>query len=139
MKLLLQDNRVNPSDDFNCAIRWASQTGRIEIVKLLLQDNRVNPADNSNSAIRWASRYGHIKIVKLLLQDNGVNPADNSNCAIRWASEKGHIEIVKLLIPYIDISTITDEKIINLAQEIIKTKKISEDNKVENNETKKKN
>ena len=40
VKLLLQDPRVDPSDQNNEAIRWVSRYGRVEVVKLLSQDPR---------------------------------------------------------------------------------------------------
>ena len=40
VKLLLQDPRVDPSDENNLAIRLASFYGYIEVVKLLSQDPR---------------------------------------------------------------------------------------------------
>ena len=129
VRLLLQDNRVDPSADNNYAIRKASENGHTEIVKLLLQDYRVNPADVNNYAICSTSLNGHTEIVKLLLQDNRVN-SSNLNGVIVWASGKNHTEIVKLLIPFIDISKIKNEKIINLFKEINKekTKVIKMDN-----------
>jgi len=42
VKLLLQDERVDPSDNNNWAIQMASKNGHIEVVKLLLQDKRVS-------------------------------------------------------------------------------------------------
>ena len=41
VKLLLQDSRVDPSNDNNSAIRHASRNGYHKVVKLLLQDPRV--------------------------------------------------------------------------------------------------
>ena len=41
VKILLQDNRVDPSDRNNYAIQCAMENGHIEIVKLLLKDKRV--------------------------------------------------------------------------------------------------
>src|SRR3990170_2153039 len=69
VKLLLQDLRVDPSDQSNDAIIWASQSGHVEIVKLLLQDPRVDPSGKDNKAIGFAISLGHIEVVKLLLQD----------------------------------------------------------------------
>ena len=44
VKLLLTDNRVDPSDDDNLAIIWAASRGHHEVVKTLLADNRVDPS-----------------------------------------------------------------------------------------------
>jgi hypothetical protein len=42
--MLLQDNRVDPSEDDNYAIRFAHQNGYKEIVDMLLKDSRVDPS-----------------------------------------------------------------------------------------------
>ena len=98
IKILLQDIKVDPSDQHNIAIIWASIKGLLDVAKLLLQDPRVDPSDQHNDAIIFASKYGHIKIVKLLLQDPRVDPSDQNNWSIRWASTNGHTEIFKLLL-----------------------------------------
>src|SRR3972149_2705194 len=77
VKLLLQDTRVDPSDQNNAAILLASGSGHIEVVKLLLQDTRVDPSDQNNLAFRWASQKGYVKIVELLLQDPRVKKIEN--------------------------------------------------------------
>jgi ankyrin repeat protein len=98
VRLLLSDNRVDPSDDGNCAIKLASRNGHVEVVRLLLSDNRVDPSAGNNYAIQSASYKGCIEVVQLLLSDNRVDPSDDDNCAIRWASSKGHDEVVQLLL-----------------------------------------
>ena len=118
VKLLLQNSKVNPSLDDNYAINFASVNGHLEIVKILLQDKRVNPSDDNNFAIKYASSNGHIDVVKLLLQDTRVDPTFDNNFAITCASKNGHIDVVKLLIPKVDISKITDQKILDLALEM---------------------
>ncbi len=109
IKVLLEDSRVNPSDDNNKAIQLASENGHLEVVKLLLEDKRVDPSANYNRAIQMASHKGYEKIVKLLLEDIRVDPSDDDNLAIRWASDRqnyaiqlasegGHLEVIKLLL-----------------------------------------
>ena len=66
LKLLLQDPRVDPSDDDNYAIRWTSYNGHTECVRLLLQDPRVDPSARANDAIQGASENGHTECVRLL-------------------------------------------------------------------------
>ncbi len=126
IKVLLTDQRADPSIDDNSAIRKASENGHTEIVKLLLADpypyilivanqaasvddhtyfeqllvadKRVDPSSKNNKAIRMASKNGNIEVVKLLLADQRVDPSDPNNEAIRWASDGGHLEVVKLLL-----------------------------------------
>lgn len=40
VRLLLQDERVDPSAADNYAIRWASENGHTEVARLLLHDGR---------------------------------------------------------------------------------------------------
>ncbi len=98
IKVLLTDQRADPSADDNSAIRKASENGHTEVVKLLLEDKRVDPSVDNNYAIRWASIKGHIEIMKLLIEDQRVDPSADNNYAIRWASVRGHLEVVKLLL-----------------------------------------
>ena len=49
---LLLDKKIDPSTNYNEAIRYASKWGHIEVVKLLLQDKRVDPFVWNNCAIR---------------------------------------------------------------------------------------
>src|SRR3990172_3508532 len=41
---LLEDDRVDPSDNDNYAIRWASLKGYLNVVNKLLEDDRVDPS-----------------------------------------------------------------------------------------------
>ena len=110
---LIQDPRVDPSDQVSHAIRWGSGHDRIAIVKMLLQDPRVDPSANDNDAIREASSQGHNEIAKMLLQDPRVDPSANNNEAIRLASREGHIEILRMLLqdPRVDPSDEDNEAI----------------------------
>jgi ankyrin repeat protein len=98
VELLLNDSRVDPSDDNNQAIRKACCFGHYKIVELLLNDSRVDPSANYNEAIRKACCYGYFEIVKILLNDSRVDPSDDDNQAIRKACCYGDYEIVKLLL-----------------------------------------
>jgi hypothetical protein len=97
--LLLQDERVDPSDsDNNWAIRCASTNGHIEIVNLLLQDPRVDPSADNNSSIQYASDGGHLEVVERLLQDSRVDPSAEDNYSIQHASEGSHLAVVERLL-----------------------------------------
>src|SRR3990172_5141711 len=72
IKILLQDIKVDPSDQHNIAIIWASIKGLLDVAKLLLQDPRVDPSDQGDRAIILARNNRHIKVVELLLQDPRV-------------------------------------------------------------------
>ena len=73
VRLLLADERVDPSADNNLLIREAENNNRVEIVKLLLADERVDPASNNNYAVRVAREKGYFEVVELLLNDPRVN------------------------------------------------------------------
>ena len=52
VKLLLNDKRVDPSDDNNWAIKLASQNGHVDIVNLLWQDQRIkNSLENDDKEL----------------------------------------------------------------------------------------
>ena len=127
VKLLLQDGRANPafidkSEALYTPIEIASQNGYTDIVELLLKDSRSNPNVCNCLSLYEASKCGYIKIVELLLQDPRVNPNVGQNRAICVAACNGHIEIVKLLAKKIDVSTITNQQVLD----IIKPKSESE-------------
>jgi len=66
VKLLLTCPGVDPTDDNNCAIRWASQSGYTEVVKLLLTCPGVDPTAENNHAIQNASAGGHIELIIII-------------------------------------------------------------------------
>ena len=106
IQTLLADPRVDPSDQDNSAIRWASLNGRLEVVRLLLADPRVDPSALGNEAIKWACKEGNIPIVQALLSDPRVDPSDQDNQAVVWASGDGDVGVVRLLLvdPRVDPS-----------------------------------
>ncbi len=98
VELMLADERVDPSANYNLAIRWASSYGHHESVSLLLADSGVDPSACDNYAIRLASYNGHHECVSLLLADSRVDPTANLNWAIRMAAQYHHPECLRLLI-----------------------------------------
>lgn len=76
VRLLLQDERVDPSFDNNIAFTTACSYGNLDIVRLLLQHVRLDPSD-SNRALVLASAYGHVEVVRLLLQHERVDSSFN--------------------------------------------------------------
>ena len=94
VKLLLRDNRTDPSDRESKALVLASRNGHYHVVELLLDDARIDPSASDNRALIMASKYGHPDIVELLLQYPGVNPSANGNEAIYQAAQKGYIDVM---------------------------------------------
>ena len=52
VKSLLLNETVNPEDENNSAIRWASKKGHYNVVKLLLGDNRVKNSLNITQQLK---------------------------------------------------------------------------------------
>lgn len=72
VSLLLNDSRVDPSYDNDCAIRMASKYGHDDVVSLLLKDKRVNASAMNNYALRHAILYRHEKVISLLYGNTKV-------------------------------------------------------------------
>jgi hypothetical protein len=72
VEILLNDKRIDPSDDFNAALRLSSEFGHTKIVKLLLNDERVDPSDYRNYAIKNAFKNNFIDIVGMLWKNNKI-------------------------------------------------------------------
>ena len=112
----------------NCALKWASSNGHLDLVKYLVDNNANIHANSSyiltqtcrnghlevvqylvekgidinahdNYALAWASGNGHLKIVQYLV-NKGANIHANDNCALEWASENFHLDVVKYLRSY---------------------------------------
>jgi hypothetical protein len=95
---LLQDPRVDPSADDNCAIQSASTNGYLAVVNRLLQDPRVDPSANNNYGIQMAAAEGHLAVVNRLLQDPRTNPVDATNYALNESYNRGHLAVTTRLL-----------------------------------------
>ena len=67
--MLLSDERVDPSADYDYVINCASENGYDRLVTLLIGDMRVDPSSDYTYAIKLASKNGHHKVVQILLSD----------------------------------------------------------------------
>jgi hypothetical protein len=84
---LLQDPRVDPSADYNSAIRFAAYGGHLHVVNRLLQDPRVDPSDWDNFAIRHAVSYGHLDVVATLCRV--INTGFNTHFELKeWEKKR---------------------------------------------------
>lgn len=95
VKLLLNDPRVDPSDQNNKAIMQSSDE---EIIKMLLNDPRVDPSDQNNRLFIDMCSKGYTEIVKLLLDDERINPSAQNNGAIMEACWYGRSDVIELLL-----------------------------------------
>lgn len=87
----------------NFFMKWACQTGHIDMVHVLLQNPDVNVSCDNNFCIRAASENGHHEIVRILLHEalktpEIIDPGAKNNYAIKAAAENGHIEVVRSLL-----------------------------------------
>ena len=133
IKLLLQDDRVDPTYGSSWAIRSASSNGHTDVVELLLKDGRTDPGAGDNYAIRAASRSGYKDIVELLLKDKKmVDPSDDHNWAIIIASMNGHKDVVELLLkdsrvnPVVGLEYAETQEIEDMITQEINTRRIKE-------------
>lgn len=68
LKLLLEDPRVDPSENNNSLIVLAAEVNNVDAIKLLMNDPRVNPADNNNAAAVMACNKRHGYVLEHLLK-----------------------------------------------------------------------
>ena len=109
VKSMIEDDKkiVHTWDDF--AIRWASRTGNLELVKFLVENGADIHAKN-DQAVSWACLNGHLEVVKYL-SEKGTNVQAGDNAAFRFACTNGHFEVVKFLFSnfWIDIHAMEDD------------------------------
>jgi ankyrin repeat protein len=98
VKKFLEENKIDPSYEWNYCIRSASSNGYLDIVKELMKDDRVDPSDKNNESIILASSNGHVDVVKELLKDDRVDPSDINYHAFQLAISNNHIDVVKELL-----------------------------------------
>lgn len=67
----LLDDRIC-SADCTKALRYAAESGHVDIVYRLLEDGRADPSTNDNEALRVAKSYKHTAVIKCLLRDQRV-------------------------------------------------------------------
>lgn len=103
---MLDNTCVDPTSNFNKALRVATLIDNIDIVFLLLKDSRVFSDRSVFTAFRVAVRHGSHRVVKNLIFKRLVDPSMDNNSAIIEAASGGHEKIVEILIadPRVDPS-----------------------------------
>lgn len=91
----LFENGVDIQIDNNCAIRFASEQGYLDLAKYF-HKNGADITAYDNYAIRHAAEKGYLDIVKYLYR-HGVDITAKNNYAFRWSDANGHIKVVKYL------------------------------------------
>lgn len=94
-----QEFVVDPTDEDNEAIRWASEVGATDIVALLLTLPGVDPLADDNYAFIMCCANGHLETAKLLLE-HGADPTADNNAPLKLACEEGRTAIIELLLSY---------------------------------------
>lgn len=116
VKLLLADERADPTINNNRAIIWAGKFGSIEMNLLLLdwagkgklKGKRVDPRVRNNQAIIDSVRSNSYDVTKLFIDWVGkddlagekINPSAQDNLAIMWANNNNNKGIIKLLLSH---------------------------------------
>jgi len=95
-------NKVDPTVNFNIAIRYASFYGQTKIVRLLLTDKRVNPSDLDDYALIHASKNGYVDVVKLLTKKRNVI-ANYNQKSLLCAFENNNFDVFEILLRKINI------------------------------------
>lgn len=98
IKILILDERIELSAQYNILIVCACLYGLLEIVNILLEDPKVDPSAERNKPIILAARKCHGKIVERLLKDKRVDPAVDGNKIIRRAANCHYLSIVEMLL-----------------------------------------
>lgn len=117
IQYLMTNPCVDATLDDNHAIIFATQNDYFVMAKILLQDPRVDPSAQYNIAIGIASQNNNIDFVKILLRDPRVDPSANNNYALNTAARNKRWDIVRLLIPKSNLNWVTDNTILEMANE----------------------
>ena len=81
LRLLLERGIKMDAQDYqgNSPIHWATEIGRLDIVKLLVEeagvDLRLRNA-RGMSPLDLAASYGHLEIVRYLIEERGMDPTE---------------------------------------------------------------
>ena len=97
---LLNDPRVDPTNDESSCLASAVALGRIKIVGLLLLEGKVDPNTGDGMCLDIAIENNHREIAKILLANKRVDPTLNENKALFGAIHDGDTEMVAELLKY---------------------------------------
>lgn len=104
IKVLLNDSRIDPSEDESYSFIKACYYCRIEVVELLLKDQRITPYSCSNAGLGWAvdglsypAKDNYFKLLKLLLKQPEIVKNINNAKFIKKAFNFKHLEAVESL------------------------------------------
>lgn len=118
--LLLQDPRVDPTDENGEALCEAADKGEVSIVALLLQDGRVDPNSQSGTpllvALQRDGTPAYNAVVRLLLSDPRTDGVLDDNRPLEAAIENSNVEAVEMLLARDDVLAELDESFLTFAE-----------------------
>ena len=82
----------------NKALRYAAQSGHLDMVKLLVE-NGINIYADNEWALQVAAQNGHLEVVKFLVEHGADIHVDN-DWSLRMAVQQGYLEVVKFLMEH---------------------------------------
>ncbi|KAI8612452.1 ankyrin repeat-containing domain protein [Chytriomyces sp. MP71] len=98
MRLLLDDARVDPSEDGWNAFGLACGSDAPDCVDHLLKHSRCNiPLQTLHEGLVYACSFGAVNVVQWLLRQSTVDPGWNDNTAVLACVENGKVEPLRIL------------------------------------------
>jgi ankyrin repeat protein len=111
--MLGQPHGGDPCADDNLAIRWASETGKLNVVRRLLADRRVDTSECHQSVLECAAIHGQLDIVRLVLQNDRVLHApDSGETAWKYSCFVGDTDTVEQLLALPDIDPVANNQVV---------------------------
>lgn len=92
----LTESKGIPLANLNIALRNASASGHLEIVRYLIEEKGTDIHSLNDVALRWASEKGQLEIVKYLV-GKGANVHARDDEALRLARKGGYSDVVRYL------------------------------------------
>lgn len=97
VRMFLTDNRIDPTYNNYCCMRYACLKGHTEVVRILLEDGRIDPTVCQDE-LKGVCRNGFTSIVRLFLKDRRIDPSIRDNASLDSASWYGNVDIVRILL-----------------------------------------
>ena len=113
VKLLLQDERSNPSWEHNSAITYASQKGHFEVVRILLNDERI---DLSICNYLPSSHDNKMNLVKILYENDQYLSKFDPEKLIKELLQHNNEDIAAFVVSNLFTNNLTDKIVIDFAR-----------------------
>jgi ankyrin repeat protein len=100
----LENQELDPKDEFATVLKWAASSGRTDVIHKLLQDSKRDKTKTSGSlssgeAIMMAIKNGHEDAAKYLIDSEHFDEYRDENNAtlVHWAAKHGLASVVEKL------------------------------------------